>query len=229
MAKFSKTFQSLYERKEYARWDVVHETMERFLHFGEFRFYEGGAVSCINPGVRDPDLRLQNQGVVGSAFKLLAGTTPLTPQGECKPMAWFTRIDNPVVVVDEEHNRIVNAEAVWGTKPNGYLHWDSVDAPPVGARPIVMSKPRPKYAKELLERLRDRYEVAKVTSKLLGREHNGWRYKMPEFADEAKLLAPWDEKTEYRVGLLALGAWEELVKQIARERVEFPYLLIRGE
>lgn len=229
MAKFLYTFQSIYELKRYDRWDVVHETMERFLHFGEFRFYEGGVVSCIRPGVRDPGLRWRNQGVVGSAFNLLSVIKPLTPQGERNPMVWFTHVDNPVVVVDEEHNRIVNAEAVGGPNLNQYLHWDSVDAPPVGARPIVMAKPRPKYAKELLEQLRDRYEVAKVTSKLRGREYKGWHYTKASFYNEAELMAPWDDITEYRVGLLALGAWEELVKQLARERVEFPYLLIRGE
>ena len=227
MAKWNKelTFEAIIDaRGNHNRWDTDFDTLERSVCMQGVRFHEGGRIT-IECGF---DNNPVGRGVVSHMAKEFNVSTikelgeMYLPDGTKIPKAWVDQ--NYCVVIDYEHNRILNATRTW---TNGYVlsyvEYTHRDAMPRTASTFrVIIPDRKATARALMELEPQR--LAAVAASRMSNETEA--RKAPNVAEAIKAGdITSDEYVQLIVGYYDDVVWKAVVKQAFSTQIQVPYLL----
>lgn len=229
MAKWNKnlTFENLIdERGNHNRWDTDFDTLERSVSTQGVRFHEGGRIS-IECGFDNNPI---GRSIVGNMAKEFNVSTikelgeMYLPDGTKIPKAWVDQ--NYCVVIDYEHNRILNATRSW---TNGYVlshvEYTHRDAMPRTSSVFRVNIPDRKATARALMELEPQRIAAVAAWKMS--EENPKRLA----ADGELTLAVKEgditsnAATQLHAGFYSDDRWKEVVKQAFTTTIQVPYLL----
>lgn len=228
MAKWNKelTFEAIIDaRGNHNRWDTDFDTLERSVCMQGVRFHEGGRISFECGFDNNPDGRM----IVGNMAKEFNVSTIkelgelYLPDGTKIPKAWVDQ--NYCVVIDYEHNRIVNATRSW---TNGYIlshvEYTHRDAMPRTSSVFLVNIPDRKATARALMELEPQRLAAVAAWRM---SENAKRYASDgELTNAVKAGdVTSNESAQILAGSYSDEKWKEVVKQAFTTAIQVPYLL----
>lgn len=227
MAKWNKelTFEAIIDaRGNHNRWDTDFDTLERSVCMQGVRFHEGGRISFECGFDNNPDGRM----IVGNMAKEFNVSTIkelgelYLPDGTKIPKAWVDQ--NYCVVIDYEHNRIVNATRSW---TNGYVlshvEYTHRDAMPRTSSVFLVNIPDRKATARALMELEPQRLAAVAASRMSNETQARKAPNVMEAIKAGDITS--NELVQLVAGYYDDVVWKNVVKETFTSRIEVPYLL----
>lgn len=230
MAKWNKnlTFENLIDEAgggRNHRWDTDFDTLERSVTHGAVRFHEGGRIS-IECGFDNNPIGRSIVGGMADEFNVSTIKElreVYLPDGTKIPKTWVDQ--NYCVVIDYEHNRILNASSGWYRGGRNLVTYAHRDAMPRTAATFRVSIPdRKATARALME-----LEPQRIAAVAAFRMAEGNLARPAVNGELTRAVKEGDITSSERVQLLAGNysddRWKEVVKQAFTTAIQVPYLL----